>query len=309
MMQLHALMMMLALASLASCSCLEVAGPYVRALELARAAPAFSMLPPEREVLPAPRPGVQRTLTALEVGRLAAGAGLPPGPQPGLCIERSVRPIDPDALLAAVREAWAAAGGGADAMIELADYVKMRVPDGRFEFGPPPAAAAEACRANLPVTWRGRLRYDRNQSVPVWVSANIRSPRTLLVFSRGLTAGTFLRAEDVRAETVPCGLPSGIASDEVLAVTGRQLRVAVREGQPVRLPLLAAVRDIARGDHVEVAIAGLDHVLIRAVAVTGGRQGERVVLENPISKARFQASVTGPKRALISKENTHASRN
>jgi flagella basal body P-ring formation protein FlgA len=307
-MMLYALMIILALASGASCSCLEVAGPFVRAGELARVATAFSVLPPDQEVLPSPRPGVQRTLTALEVERLAAGAGLPPGPQPALCVERGARPIDPDALLTALRQAWIAAGGSADATIELTGYVKLRVPEGRLEFGPPPAAVAEACRANLPVTWRGRLRYDRNQSVPVWASANIRSPRTVLVFRRDLAAGALLSSEDIRPETVPCGLPQDSAPAEATDVTGRQLRAAVREGQLVRPQLLAALREIARGDHVEVGIAGLDHVLIRAVAVTGGRQGERVVLENPLNKARFQANVTGPKRALIPKENANASR-
>lgn len=307
-MMLPALMLMLALASRASSTCLEVTGPFVRAGELARAATAFSALPPEQEVLPSPRPGVQRTLTALEVERIATGAGLPTGPQPGFCVERGARPIDPDALLQALRQAWIAAGGSADATIELADYVKLRVPEGRLEFGPPPAATAEACRASLPVTWRGRIRYDLNQSFPVWASVNIRSPRTVLVFRRNLAAGYVLSEQDMRSETIPCGLPVDGAPETAADVTGRQLRAAVREGQLVRPQLLATTREIAHGDHVEVGIDGLDHVLIRAVAVTGGRQGERVLLENPLNKARFQASVTGPKRAMISKENDNASR-
>lgn len=307
-MMLRHLLLMLALASAASCTCLEVAGPFVRAGELARAAASFSVLPPDQEVLPSPKPGVQRTLTALEVERIAATAGLPVGPQPGLCIERRAHPIDPDELLQALRQAWIAAGGGADATIELAGYVKLRVPEGRLEFGPPPAATVEACRANLPVTWRGRIRYDRNQSVPVWASVNIRSPMTVLVFRRNLAAGSVLSEEDVLNTTLTCGLPADGAPLVTADVAGRRLRAAVREGQLVRPPLLATAREIARGDHVEVGIAGLDHVLIRAVAVTGGRQGERVVLENPLNKARFRASVTGPKRAMIMKEDNNASR-
>lgn len=301
----HALLFLL---TLAPGGCLEVATPSVQAADLAAAWSAFAQLPPEQQILPAPRPGVRRQLSPAEVARIAARFGLSGTPPSGICLERASRTLNPDDLLSALRAAWTAAGGSTGARITLEDFSQLRVPEGALEFGPPPARAATACRAGQPFSWRGRLLYDRNQSLPVWAIVRIEAPQPFLVFRRSLPAGAVLRPEDLEQQIIPCGLPGAQEPAAPEAAAGRRLRAAVRAGEPVRSVLLAPVREVDRGDTVAVRLEGLEHVSIRAIALSGGRYGERIILANPLNGARFQASVSGPGQALIAKESAHEPR-
>ena len=286
--------------------CLTAAGPMVLAAELAAAEPAFAKLPPAQEILPAPRPGVQRQVTAAEIRRLASRMGVEAGEARSLCLERAARPLSPGDILPALRQAWIAAGGASDVEISLEKFSQAPVPEGDLEFVPPPRMTVEACRAGLPVIWRGRLRYSRNQSLPVWAEVRIRARREVPVYVRALPAGAVLTAADTAQESLFCGAVALGPFASPREATGRQLRVAVQRGEILSASHFAPEMAIKRGETAAVRIDGLDHIVILAEALSAGRLGERVMLRNPLTGARFQAKATARQEALIVKETAHA---
>jgi len=285
-------------------TCIAVSGPEVTAADFAGTMPEFTSLPPEKVLLASPRPGVKRILSPAEVARLLPTKS--PAEAPVVCVERGAGPLQPEELVEAVRQAWTGAGGGAEDPIELLDYPRMRVPPGMIEFQSPGAVSLADCHAGSPLMIRGRLRYDRNQSIPLWAKVHIRASQQAILYRRDLAAGSVVEPADIEARSVTCGgrLAGGVASAEQAA--GMRLRVAVRAGEMIRPADLAPIADVIRGETVEVRVEGIEHVVIKAKALTGGRRGEAVLLENPLSGAKFKAAVAGRRVAAIGKETRNA---
>ncbi len=282
--------------------CVVVAGPSVLAAELAAKVVEFSSLPPGQVLLPSPNPGVRRLLRPLEVGQIARRHGIELSSSPGLCIERQSETLDPARLKAALDRAWSQHGGAPDDHLELLDFSRLPVPPGDIEFGPPPTPTLVGCQAGAPLNWRGRIRYDGAQSFPIWVSVRVQASRHVLLFAKDLPAGAVIDTSSVTASPVRCAvLPQGALS-EPSSVLGRELRAGVRQGDPVRFQQTVAVREIDRGDLVSVRIEGVRHVQVRAVALTSGRRGERVILQNPLTGARFQALVAASREVTLLQE-------
>lgn len=282
--------------------CLTVAGPTVRASDLAAAVPGLAALSENPPLFSAPRPGVRRFLQPAELRRIARSIGLDLDHHAVLCIERRTQPLSPQILQSAAVHAWVKAGGAADAAVTLLDYSRMPVPQGELEFVWPPPQTFDDCRGGKPVILRGRLSLGEGQSVPVWASVRVDANQHILVYQKDLPPGSVLASEDIAFEAIPCPrAPPGLLL-HAHAATGQRLRAAAKKGQPVRAAQLAPVREVNSGDHVAVRIAGLDRVLIQARAVTSGRRGEIVILENPLNKSRFKAQIEGPQQAFIAQE-------
>lgn len=288
--------------------CVSVAGPSVVAAELAPTVVEFASLPPGQVLLLAPKPGVRRLLKPVELAQIARRHGIELKAPAGLCLERRSQTLDPAALKAALVRAWSHHGGPSDADLELLDFSRLPVPPGDIEFGPPPTPSLAECQAGSPLNWRGRLRYDGAQSFPIWASVRVHASRQVLLFAKDLPAGAIIDQASVTSNAVECAvLPPGTLVDSS-SVLGRELRAGVRQGDPVRLQQLATVKEIDRGDLVSVRIEGVQHVEIRAVALTSGRRGDRVILQNPLTGARFQALVAASREATLSQEPLHEKR-
>jgi hypothetical protein len=156
---------------LAACTaafgCQVVEGDYILARELAASIPAFGALPPERQIAPAPLPGVERVFRADEQIRLAKRFEIPP--PDGLrqaCFTRAVQRLSPEQLQPVLREAL----GRDPAAIEVLDFSRQAVPQGSLEFD----------RAGLTPSglWRGAVRYGEGRSTPVWARVRITDSRT-----------------------------------------------------------------------------------------------------------------------------------
>jgi flagella basal body P-ring formation protein FlgA len=288
--------------------CVPVAGPSVLAVDLVSTISEFRSLAPRQILMPAPKPGVRRLLKPLEVAQIARRHGISLTNPASLCIERRSQTLDPADLKAALLRAWSQHGGPLDANLELLDFARLPVPPGDIEFGPPPTPSIADCQAGAPLNWRGRLRYDGTQSFPIWASVRVHGSRQVLLFAKDLPAGAIIDQASITTDPVECAvLPHGALSDSATPL-GRVLRAAVRKGDPVRLQQLAMIKEIDRGDLVSVRIEGIQHVQIRAVALTSGRRGDKVTLQNPLTGARFQALVAASREATLSQEPLHEKR-
>ena len=282
--------------------CLLVEGPYVEARDLSTKLPAFASLPPSHRLFPAPRPGVRRFLQPAELRRLAIALGIETGSANKLCLERESSSLRPEEVHAAILKAWEELGGASDTPIELLDYSRGPVPKGELRFGNWPAQNHADCELHSPISVRGRLVYDKGQSIPIWASVRVPVNKELLVFSRDLATGSVIVAEDLEETRTACFPPPAGQIENPESAVGRKLRASVKRGQPVRAQQLTQVRDVDRGDLVFVLIPGLESVQVQVRALTSGRRGESVILVNPLNQKRFQARVEGRRRAVISEE-------
>ncbi len=131
--------------------CIAVDGESITIADLAQAIPAFRFAPPGETLAFTPAPGARRIFTARELAMVAARFGINYEPGPPVCFERRTERLTRERVLDAVR----AVTGGRP--VEIIDFSRNAVPAGTLEFT---ATAGEM--------WRGRVRYDRNRSVPVW---------------------------------------------------------------------------------------------------------------------------------------------
>jgi len=278
-------------ASTPAIPCAPVSGDRIRAGELARVSPVFATLDPALAITYAPTPGARRILNAGELRRLALRHGLAPGEITGVCLEFPAAGLDADRVLAAIR----AAVNQAEARIELSDFSRHRVPEGKLEF--PRAAASVA--ADGTILWRGKLRYAEGRSVPVWARARIVIVKDRVVAAEKLPAGQLIRSDQLRTERADVSLMALPAIESAEEAAGRKPRRTIEAGQPLHRALLAAAREIEPGDRVAVEVSsGAARLKLDAVAETGGSAGDRIVLRNPAG-GRFAARVEGRGRAIV----------
>ncbi|MGE5567830.1 MAG: flagellar basal body P-ring formation chaperone FlgA [Rhodospirillales bacterium] len=286
---------MMMLAAALAATCISVEGDRIRAADVAAAIPAFAALAPEVELGYAPAPGARRMVSPGELARMAARHGIALQAAPGLCIERAMQHLTEEGVLAALR----AAVGNPEARIELLDYSRYRVPRGELEFPrsgytPPPEGA------DVPVVWRGRLKYAGNRSMPVWARVRIGIPGKRLVAAEDLPAGRPIQASQVRVETAEVPLFAGPPSQFAEDVVGCVPRRTIRAGEPVQAGILEAPLEVERGDTVRVKVtSGAAQLSLEAKAETPGRKGDWIMLRNPDNGRRFQGRVEGQGRVII----------
>jgi flagella basal body P-ring formation protein FlgA len=91
-----------------------------------------------------------------------------------------------------------------------------------------------------------------------------------------------------------------VAIEDARGVVGRVARRPIRAGQEIVAQALEEAREIRAGDTVRVfAVVGNARVTLDAVATSGGRKGDTIVLKNPSTNTIFRAVVDGRDRAVI----------
>ncbi|HPQ16927.1 MAG TPA: flagellar basal body P-ring formation chaperone FlgA [Bryobacteraceae bacterium] len=286
---------MIILAAALAAGCISVEGDRIRAADLAAAVPAFAALAPDAELGYTPAPGARRMLSPGEVARMAARHGIALETAPGLCIERAMEHLTEERVLAALR----AAVGNPEARIELLDFSRYKVPRGELEFArsgytPPPEGA------DVPVVWRGKLKYAGNRSMPVWARVRIGIPGKRLVAAEDLPAGLPIQASQVRVETTEMPLFAAAPTQSVEDVVGRVPKRTIRAGEAVPAGVLEAPLEVERGETVTVKVnSGAAQLSLKAKAVTPGRKGDLIMLRNPDNGRRFQGRVEGQGRVIV----------
>lgn len=202
----------------------------------------------------------------------------------------------------ALKRAWETAEGSPPAEMTILDFPKIGFPNGEIHFAIPRAAAPSVADCEKPQAIRGVLRYDHTQSLPLWAIAKVRSTQNILLYTTDLQSGHVLQATDVHIRVMNCAGPVPGAVRSAEGVVGKRLKMAAATGEAVSARHFAQEREVNRGDPVKVSIHGAPNVSLSAVAVTGGRLGEKVILLNPVGKSRFQAVVTGRRLAATEGE-------
>jgi flagella basal body P-ring formation protein FlgA len=274
------------LVGLAIGACLPADGDRILMRDLAAAFPAFASADGEQSIGFTPAPGAERRFSAGDLIRLAARYGVTLEPRP-VCFARRLEALTEDRLLAALREELPP-----EAQIEVVDFSRVSVPQGRIEFSREGLSTSPVVAAREPVIWRGRVKYAPTQSVPVWVKARVWVSRSGVIAAQDLPAGKPIESAWIRLgnlEATPFSEGGATSPGEV---TGLAPRRAIRAGQAIPLSILEAPAEVIRGEMVGVeARYGAAFLKYEGRAEASGHVGETVGVRNVESGKTFRAKV------------------
>jgi len=283
-------MMFLAPFAIAGCLALPAGAGRVTAADLAPAFAGLESVPPETVLSFAPEPGLERVFRIPELQRIAAQFHLAAAPEDEICVARTVAPLDPAALLAAMQKEMPGA------KIALVEVSRQAAPPGEIVFRRTGLRSNSASGA----IWFGAVRYAPNRDFTIWAKVTLTTQVSRVVAKRDLTAGQRLEPEDVAVETRD-EFPSAQAIlESAAAIAGKSSRVAIHAGAPIRPEMLENSKDVRQGDVVEVEVQdGGAHLTLEARAEASGSVGDAIFVRNPDSGKRFLAKVRGKDRLFV----------
>ncbi len=140
------------------------------------------------------------------------------------------------------------------------------------------------------------------KSIRRGVSADVVVRIAVVVTSSALRRGTSLGVPELRHETRDLRqLPRDVITNAE-SVYGLRLARSLPEGHALTHSHLVAEPLIRRGDTVRVDALGSGlELMIEARALEGGGLGQRIRLENPGTRKRFHAEITGPGQARLTR--------
>jgi flagella basal body P-ring formation protein FlgA len=282
-------MMFLAPFAIAGCLALGAGSERVTAADLAPAFKGLDSVPPATVLSFAPEPGIERVFHLPELRRIAAQFHLPEAPEDEICIARTVAPLEPATLLAAMQKEVPGA------KITILDFSRQAAPQGETVFrrsGLRPNSVAGA-------TWFGAVRYAPSREFTIWAKVTVTAQVSHVVAKRDIAPGQRIEPEDIGIETreeFPSPQPAAASAQAVAtsagAVTGKSSRVAIHAGAVVRPEILESFKDVRQGDIVEVEVQdGSAHLKFEARAAAAGSVGDAIPVRNPASGKRFVAKV------------------
>ena len=276
-------------------ACTSVDGDQILGRDLARAMPAFRLLPPETRVAPAPLPGGMRIFTEPELETLGARYGLRiPILSSPVCFRLVTAPLNRLAVQAAMQKSL----GMPEARIELEEVSAEPAPPGIIEF--PIALLTRPATPDGPALWRGEV-VAGSRRFNIWARARIFAPTARLIATEDLRQGVPVQAGQLRAETIEA-FPSlnKAAPLSAESVAGLLPTRMISAGSEVRPENLTRPLDVTRGDLVRVEVQlGLAHLVLTARAEANGRTGDMISVRNPESSRTFQARVEGKDRVQV----------
>jgi flagella basal body P-ring formation protein FlgA len=283
----------------AFCGCIRISGDEIHARDLASSVEAFAAADPEAVVGLAPVPGVRRILSVRDLMSVAHRIGIDGDrlPLEGVCLERALREVTEQELMSAMTEAFA----DKSVRIVVVDSSRYAVPQGRLVFQvaglnvPPPS------QPNAPVLWRGRVMFGGKRTMEIWARVRISAMTTLCMAATSIPAGKPIEPDQVRIAKLPrFPLRAGMVIRNIDDVVGRVARRAIPAGQEITPQVLDSPPEIRAGDTVHVlAVIGNARVSLDALATSGGRKGDTILLTNPTTHTSFKATVDGRGRALV----------
>ncbi len=272
--------------------CQPIDGDTVLARHLLRGAPALAALPPDTVFGLAPRFGVRRSIPGFELEAFARKHGLGQVTAQSVCMERRSARLSAAAVTAALTAA-ATEWCRCDVEVALGDFARYPVPAGPLVF-PPGGASYPSPQGET--HWRGYV--DGPARVPIWAKARIETKREVLVAADDLPAQVAIGPQQVRAVTRTLGIrapSSGLTATEVIGLAPLRSLAA---GTVLTRNLLTRLPEVRAGETVLIeSESGAVRLQVEGRADSSGRRGERIVVRNLVSGARFAAIVTGPHRA------------
>lgn len=140
------------------------------------------------------------------------------------------------------------------------------------------------------------LRVECRGSSPwsFYLASSVQRLRPILVASRNLGRGDLITDQDFALELRDVSsLGNNTISDPARAI-GQQARRPISQGDSIRLTSLTAPRVIEKGDMVTMtATSGGISVVTTGIAMSGGKVGEQIRVQNQTSERVIKARVTG----------------
>src|SRR5581483_4508235 len=191
----------------------------ILARDVVRAFPALAGVDGDSEIGLAPAPGATRQFQAADLRMLARRFHLEDGaiPEP-FCVTRPVAPLDAAAIVQAMKDVLP------DARIEVLDFSRQTVPQGRLEFplsGLRPPAVISVDNKTASTIWYGVVRYGGNRRFTTWAKVRVRVPSTRVYAAIDLLPGRPIEAVQLSVQTreeFPGGAEFFTATD---GITGR----------------------------------------------------------------------------------------
>src|ERR1700676_385645 len=257
--------------ALVHAGCVAVASERILVRDVREAWPLLEGLDQETMIGFAPRPGVQRILSARELIVIAQKHGLDPVSSivPSVCVERVVRPISSEEMRAALLSAI----GLTDVQLGLVEFSREPLPPGHLEFRPVNLGRPPGDNPEIPVIWRGVLRYDHQSSAAVWAKVRVSVGCALLVAAEDIPAGTLIKVTQVKEVQgrQPPFLPLCRKSPE--EIIGKIARWRIPAGQRFAPGALDEPTEISKGDTVRVMVVdGSAMLSLDAIAQSSGKQ-------------------------------------
>lgn len=273
--------------------CLPVTGDRILGRDLALADPRFSSLPSSLVVATTPPPGMRRTLSAPELGRVARANGIQISDPVEVCFEFAMQTLSPGEALFAMKLSLPA---GVEP--DLIDFTRSEVPAGRLLFpisGLSPATSTDHGER----LWRGFVQYTETRRQEIWAKVTLSRAIPAVVAKREIPVGAPIGRDDVEVRTWSGPYTQEVTATELEEVIGRAPRRAVHMGSPIPLAVLQPRLVVRRGDAVKVVVVcGKARLLLDAIAVREAREGELVELRNPASGKLFVARMESA-RAVV----------
>lgn len=282
--------------------CVVVDRGRVLASDLAGAIPAMARVPPETLVGYAPAPGLTRWWRGPHLRAIALRFEATVGDLPDVCVERPARIATREEVVEALRRALPE-----QASLEIEDYCRLPIPDGRIEFNLKSLARPAVTSPAGLVLWRGRVAYEMNRSAPFWARVRVSIVRHGYWAARPIPQGRPIAEGDLTKAARTVSIFSPAPAAEAGEVIGRVARRALAEGAAMEPSALAAPPDVNAGDKLKVTVeSGLARLVVDAKAATGGRRGDQILVENAQTGKRFKATVDGPGMAVVEMEEPNA---
>ncbi|MBI4891090.1 MAG: flagellar basal body P-ring formation protein FlgA [Acidobacteria bacterium] len=280
-------------------ACLQIDAARVLASDVAKAVPAFASIPPETVIGYSPASGLTRWWRGEQLRAIALRQSVDPGPLADLCVQRPVRAVTRDEVVAALRGALP---DGAE--LELVDYCRLPVPRGALVFQQPGLSGSAIAGADTPLMWKGRVVFEEKRSVSFWATVKVRVRQEGLFAVQVIPQGKVIEPGDVQRESRigPIFAPKPVS--DLAALAGLEARRSILAGAPVLPSDLEQPRAVVPGEMVKLQIrSGMAQVGTVAKAVTGGRIGDAILVVNQQSSKRFQARVQAKGVVTVDLEN------
>ena len=271
-------------------ACLPVSGDSIQARDLAASIPAFNNIAPDTNVLPAPMPGVVRTLHPEEARRLGRLHGVTLDSTETLCFAVAMSPLSESQIQQAMQRAL----GSRTQQVDVLDFSKVQVPDGELVFPRNTLSPPANGDLNAPLTWRGYVQYSAHRRFPVWARVRVWVLAPRVVVSAPVKAGETIQAIHLRGEIRRAYPFEPDALESPNQAVGMIARRSLVPGSTLSLRWVAPSVIIQKGETVRVETrVGAARLVLQAVAETSGRLDGTILVRNPTSGRSFQARVVG----------------
>ncbi len=266
-------------------ACHAIHSDWISGRDLAQANPAFSTLPADLQLSPAPLPGQQRVFRAGELRRIAVANHLTVAPAyTETCFAWPVKIPDRATLVTAIGKTLA----GRNPHVEILEQSLMPAPEGEVVF---PLSGMSGISSH-PIIWRGYVLYAGTRRFPIWarVRATVTEPR--VVATNLIRTGDILKRSDLRLETYQGPVDRDAFLSDLPSAVGMIARRDLPAGSPISDSMIAKPRDVERGDLVSVTVqSGAAVVEAQGLAEQSGRRGDIITVRNPRTGKIFHARI------------------